>query len=88
MSASNTAREIQWGPCCFCGKQIQQTEVDPCRVTVETASKRWQVWFCHANCFRGHLADNGILSQLFFDMRCALQTFHPLFRPPMHIASL
>jgi hypothetical protein len=50
--------EIQWGPCCFCGALIAATEVDPCRVTVETAAERWQVWFCHSDCFRHRLIDH------------------------------
>ena len=46
------AVKVAWGPCCFCGKDIQPSEIDPCRVTVETASGKWQVWFCHSACFR------------------------------------
>ena len=58
-------REINWGPCCFCGLQIAATNTDPCRVTVETASKKWQLWFCHAACFKQRLTDSPELMGLF-----------------------
>jgi hypothetical protein len=44
--------EVSWGPCCFCAQEIEPTDVDPCSVRVETVRGRWQVWFCHAECFR------------------------------------
>ena len=47
--------EVNWGPCCFCGNDIQKNDIDPCRLTVETSSGEWQVWFCHAACFKGNL---------------------------------
>ena len=46
---------VAWGPCCFCGKDIQPSDIDPCRVSVETASGKWQVWFCHSACFRDRM---------------------------------
>ena len=46
------------GPCCFCGAMIDGSDVDPCRVTVETAAERWQVWFCHAVCFKERITSN------------------------------
>ncbi len=48
---SNSSEDI-FGPCCFCGKDIALTNTDPCRITVETSSEKWQVWFCHAECFK------------------------------------
>jgi len=45
------------GPCCLCGQPIIQSAIDPCRVTVETQAEQWQVWFCHAECFKGRLVD-------------------------------
>jgi len=48
---------VKYGPCCFCGKAIEKTDTDPCRVTVSTASEKWQVWFCHGACFRERLAE-------------------------------
>lgn len=48
---------IQFGPCCFCGRDIEKTSVDPCSVTVETSGGKWQVWKCHASCFRQKLAE-------------------------------
>jgi hypothetical protein len=48
---------VEFGPCCFCSRQIESSNVDPCRVTVETAQSKWQVWYCHADCFRTRLAD-------------------------------
>jgi hypothetical protein len=47
---------VAFGPCCFCGKGIERRKPDPCRVTVETAEAKPQVWFCHAECFRARLA--------------------------------
>jgi hypothetical protein len=44
--------KIGWGPCCFCGGEIEPNEIDPCSVTVETAGKKWQTWFVHAVCFK------------------------------------
>jgi hypothetical protein len=35
------------GPCCFCGRMIDDTALDPCNVTVETKEGLWQVWYCH-----------------------------------------
>lgn len=46
-----------FGPCCFCGMGIEESETDPCRVTVHTSAERWQVWFCHSACFRERLTD-------------------------------
>lgn len=51
-----TPHEVTWGPCCFCGLAIAQTPIDPCRLTVETAGGKWQVWFCHAECFKKQLS--------------------------------
>jgi hypothetical protein len=49
---------VTFGPCCFCGRGIEKTEVDPCRVTVATAEEgKWEVWACHGSCFREKLAD-------------------------------
>lgn len=56
-----TEPEIGWGPCCLCGEQIEESTLDPCRVTVETNEGKWQVWFCHAACFRNALPDNPLL---------------------------
>jgi len=49
--------KIKWGPCCFCGLQIADSAIDPCRVSVETASGKLQWWFCHAKCFKQRLAN-------------------------------
>lgn len=50
--------EVAWGPCCFCGQPIEETGTDPCevRVTTSAGGKKWQVWFCHGQCFRKRLA--------------------------------
>lgn len=52
----NSEPLVQMGPCCFCAEPIQPADVDPCRVTVETRTGKWQVWFCHGDCFRSRLA--------------------------------
>lgn len=46
------------GPCCFCGRMIDETALDPCNVTVETKEGLWQVWYCHSACFRERIAEN------------------------------
>jgi hypothetical protein len=46
------------GPCPFCGEFIVDSEVDPCRVTVQTKSGKWQVWSCHAACFKARIVEN------------------------------
>ncbi len=58
--------EIMFGPCCFCGQDIQPTAIDPCRVTIATASERWQVWFCHSTCFKERIAPNLFLEPAHF----------------------
>jgi len=50
-----TAREVVFGPCCFCNEQIAASNTDPCTITVSTKDERWQVWYCHAKCFRDRL---------------------------------
>ena len=47
--------KVEWGPCCFCGLPITNTNIDPCRLTVETTAGLWQVWFCHSSCFKNRL---------------------------------
>jgi len=51
-------KEVIFGPCCFCGLQIDQTDIDPCRITVETNKEKWQVWFCHSKCFKDRINKN------------------------------
>jgi hypothetical protein len=43
--------------CCFCAESIEPADTDPCRITVETATGKWQVWYCHGICFRNGLTD-------------------------------
>ena len=49
-------QEISLGPCVFCGEQIAPREIDPCSITVETQAGKWQVWYCHADCFKQRIA--------------------------------
>src|SRR5215470_10626740 len=60
-----TDTKVEWGPCCFCGTDIWPTDIDPCRLTVETRSQKWQVWFCHSSCFKRMLADPPELKGMF-----------------------
>ena len=60
-----TEKKVEWGPCCFCGTDIWTTEIDPCRLTVETRSQKWQVWFCHSACVKRMLADSSELKGMF-----------------------
>ena len=48
---------VKFGPCCFCGRDIEEAGADPCSVTVETVGGKWQVWKCHSACFRQKLAE-------------------------------
>jgi hypothetical protein len=48
---------VSFGPCCFCAKEIIENDVEPCRITVETVTGKWQVWACHAACFKEKLTD-------------------------------
>lgn len=57
--------KVTFGPCCFCGVSIAETKLDPCRIAVEPANGGFQVWFCHAACFKerivpGHDLEPGI----------------------------
>ena len=47
---------ILFGPCCFCGQDIEPIGPDPCSVLVTTDSDKQQVWWCHGQCFRDRLA--------------------------------
>jgi hypothetical protein len=58
-------RKVEWGPCCFCGSDILNTDLDPCRVTVETQAQKWQVWFCRSSCFKQRLSDRPELMGMF-----------------------
>jgi hypothetical protein len=56
---ADPARKAKFnGPCPFCGNFVEESDVDPCRVTVETQSGKPQVWFCHAACFKAKIVDN------------------------------
>jgi hypothetical protein len=57
--------KVEWGPCCFCGLLIDSSEIDPCSVMVSTAQKKWQVWYCHALCFKARLNLDPNLNGLF-----------------------
>lgn len=46
------------GPCPFCGELIEDTEIDPCFLTVTTKEGRWQKWWCHAQCFKSKIVEN------------------------------
>jgi hypothetical protein len=48
---------VEWGPCCFCGLEIQPSDIDPCHVNISMANGKWQVWFCHAACFKKRIAN-------------------------------
>ena len=48
---------IKFGPCCFCGLDIEDVGPDPCTIQVTTKQDRWQVWKAHGRCFKDRLAD-------------------------------
>jgi len=37
---------------------IEDTEVDPCRLIVETRTGKPQAWFCHAQYFKSKIVEN------------------------------
>ena len=47
---------VRFGPCCFCGADIEESATDPCTVQVTTRQDRWQVWKAHGDCFKARLA--------------------------------
>ena len=53
--------KIGFGPCCFCGGEIEATEVDPCSLAVETVANKWQMWFCHAECFKSRIVTDSYM---------------------------
>ena len=57
--------KVEWGPCCFCGLPIPTTDIDPCRLTVQTVAGLWQVWFCHSSCFKERLSNRPDLMGMF-----------------------
>ena len=54
-----TERDVEFGPCCFCGQRIERTSIDPLSVPVATVGEKWQVWFAHARCFKERLVTSG-----------------------------
>jgi hypothetical protein len=52
-----TPKVVFGGQCCLCGFEIEATGMDPCEVTVTTASGKWQVWWCHGACFKAAITD-------------------------------
>lgn len=60
-SCKGPSVRVEFGPGCFCGQNIAPVGVDPCWVSVETSFGKWQVWFCHANCFKALLTKTSTL---------------------------
>ena len=65
MSKDGDKTKMEWGPCCFCGGGITSNATDPCRITVETTGEKWQVWFCHGQCFKDRLVQTPDLLDFF-----------------------
>lgn len=57
--------EVEYGPCCFCGKPIAGKKPDPCSVSVSTNEGLWQGWSCHGRCFRERLTQDPEWKALF-----------------------
>jgi hypothetical protein len=49
--------KVEFNPCCFCGLDVQPSGVDPCRLQVTTAGGKWQMWVCHAVCFKERIVN-------------------------------
>jgi hypothetical protein len=58
--------KVEFGPCCFCGKDVEPSKKEPCRLTVETREGLWQMWVCHAHCFRERLWEDSLLEPVHF----------------------
>ncbi len=50
-----------FSPCCFCGREIPATDIDPCRLTVETQAGKMAGVVLSLTCFKDHLVDNPML---------------------------
>lgn len=61
MSDSNEKQAVIFGPCMFCGEDIEANKIDPCRVVVENAGDRCQAWRCHAKCLKKLIFNSPIL---------------------------
>ena len=53
------------GQCCFCGKDVETTVLDPCLFKVLTNNNDWEVWTCHGACFRERVMDVQHLARFF-----------------------
>jgi hypothetical protein len=42
--------------CCFCGQEIEETDIDPCTFTIRTSRGNDQAYACHGICFKKHIA--------------------------------
>ena len=57
-----TPQKVEFnGPCPFCGKMIEESDIDPCGITVTTKEGKWQVWSCHSACFKEKMVSNPYL---------------------------
>ena len=52
-------------PCCFCAKEIEKTEIDPCSISVATDNGRKQFWSCHSACFKAALNQEKKMKEIF-----------------------
>ena len=52
----NGELKVTFGPCCFCGGPIAETDVDPCRIAIEPAKGGVQFWRCHGACFKERIS--------------------------------
>lgn len=53
------------GVCCFCGKNVELGELDPCTLSIANNGEFQQSWPCHAECYRERLGDLPYASEMF-----------------------
>lgn len=55
------AAEFHWEACCFCGREIRNSAMEPCRVWLERPpegrERTMLEYFCHERCFTARLAN-------------------------------
>ena len=58
--------KVEFGPCCFCGKDVPKTEKEPLCLNIQTRDEHWQAWVCHAHCFRERLYQDSTFEPVHF----------------------
>jgi len=57
------------GVCCFCGRTVERSGLNPCTLSIVTAADESQEWPCHARCLRERMAELPYADGLISDER-------------------